>query len=189
MVSGMERRVPPHNLDAEASILGGILLRNEALNHIDTLTADQFYDPRHREVFAAMKALEAKSRPIDTVTLEEQLVQTGKLGAIGGLSFLSDLTRVTPTADNIAHYAEIVKEKSAARRLILAASEITAKGFAEYGEVRDYLDEAERLIFEVTQQTERGGPAPVMEILKKVFKSFDARFSSAGGITGVPSGF
>jgi replicative DNA helicase len=185
----MERRVPPHNTDAEASILGGVLLRNEALNAIDTVAPDQFYDPKHREVFAAMKALEAKSRPIDPVTLEEELGRTGKLAAVGGLAFLSDLVALVPTADNIAHYAEIVRDKAAARRLILAASEIAAKGFADYGEVREYLDDAERLIFAVTQTAERGGPAPVMEILKKVFKSFDARFSSAGGITGVPSGF
>jgi replicative DNA helicase len=185
----MERRVPPHNLDAEASVLGGVLLRNEALNGIDSLVPEDFYDPRHREVFAAMKALEARSRPIDPVTLEEQLGKSGKLNAVGGIAFLSDLVSTVPTADNIAHYSEIVREKAVARQLILAASEITAKGFGEYGEVREYLDEAEQLIFKVTQTTERGGPAPVMEVLKKVFKSFDARFSAQGGITGVPSGF
>jgi replicative DNA helicase len=185
----MERRIPPHNLDAEASILGGVLLRNEALNQIDTLVAEDFYDPKHREVFGAMKALEARSRPIDPVTLEEQLGAAGKLAAVGGLSFLSDLVGIVPTADNVGHYASIVRDKAAARRLILAASEITARGFGDYGEVREYLDQAEQLIFEVTQHSERGGPAPVMEVLKKVFKSFDARFSSQGGVTGIPSGF
>src|SRR6266545_1456151 len=125
----MERRIPPHNLDAEASILGGVLLRNDALNHIDTLVAEDFYDPKHREVFAAMKALEARSKPIDPVTLEEQLAGSGKLAAVGGLTFLSDLVGIVPTADNVEHYASIVKDKAAARRLILAASEITARGF------------------------------------------------------------
>src|SRR5262244_2682985 len=102
----MERRVPPHNLDAEASVLGGVLLRNEALNAIDTLAAEHFYDPKHREVFAAMKALEAKSRPIDPITLEEELGRSGKLAAIGGLAFLADLVSAVPTADNVSHYAE-----------------------------------------------------------------------------------
>jgi replicative DNA helicase len=185
----MERRIPPHNLDAEASVLGGVLLRNEALNHIETLAPEDFYDPRHREVFAAMKALETRSRPIDPVTIEEQLSKSGKLAAVGGLAFLAELVGIVPTADNIGHYAEIVREKATARRLILAASEITARGFGEYGEVREYLDDAEKMIFEVTQTTERGGPAPVMEVLKKVFKSFDQRFSAQGGITGIPSGF
>jgi replicative DNA helicase len=185
----VDRRVAPHNLDAEASVLGGILLRNEALNLIDQLAAEDFYDPRHREVFGAMKALEARSRPIDPVTLEEQLAQGGKLQAVGGLSAISELTAVVPTADNIAHYAEIVKDKAVARQLILVSSEIAAKGFGEYGDVREYLDDAERAVFEVTQRRERSGPTPVMDILKKVFKSFDSRFSSAGGVTGVPTGF
>ena len=136
-----------------------------------------------------MKALEAKSRPIDPVTLEEQLAQAGKLSAVGGLSYLSDLSSVVPTADNIPHYAEIVRDKAVARRLIEVSSEITARGFGEYGEVKEYLDDSERAIFEVTQRQERGGPAPAMEILKKVFKSLETRFNSDGGVTGVSSGF
>src|SRR5262249_60643949 len=82
----VERRVAPHNIDAEASVLGGVLLRNEALNQIDQLAAEDFYDPRHREVFGAMKVLEARSRPIDPVTLEDQLAQAGRLQAVGGLA-------------------------------------------------------------------------------------------------------
>ena len=123
-----ERRPPPNNLDAERSVLGGILLRNEALNQVETLTPDDFYDPKHREVFTAMKTLETKSRPIDVVTLEEQLTQAGKAAAVGGLSFLTDLVSVVPTADNITHYAEIVRDKATARRLITAATEVAAKG-------------------------------------------------------------
>jgi replicative DNA helicase len=185
----MERRTQPHNLDAESSILGGILLRNDALNSIESLVADDFYDPRHREVFAAMKVLEAKSRPIDPVTLEEELSRAGKLQAVGGLAFLTELISVVPSADNIQHYAEIVRDRRTARRLIEVSSEIAAKGFGDYGEVKEYLDDAERKIFEVTQRSERGGPQPVMEVLKQVFRSFDTRFSSSGGVTGVPSGF
>jgi replicative DNA helicase len=184
-----ERRVPPHNADAEASILGGVILRNEALNLIETLTADDFYDPRHREVWNAIKSLEAKSQPIDPVTIEDELGRVGKMAAVGGLSFLNDLVSAVPTADNIPHYAEIVRDKAVARRLIGVASEVAARGFGEYGEVREYLDDTERLIFEVTQQRERGGPAAIKDVLHKVFKSFDARFASSGGVTGVPTGF
>ncbi len=184
-----DRRVPPHNADAEASVLGGVLLKNEALNLIEQLAPEDFYDPKHRLVFEAMKALEQKSRPIDPVTLEEQLSQTGHLTAVGGLAFLSDLVSIVPTADNITHYGDIVRDKAVARRLITTASEIAAKGFGEYGEVRDYLDETERAIFEVTQRTRQGGPAEIKKILHDVFKSFDARFAAAGGVTGVTSGF
>ena len=184
-----DRRVPPHNLDAEKSVLGGVLLRNSALNDIESLAPDDFYDPKHRVVFEAMKALEARTRPIDPVTLEEQLAQAGKIAAVGGIAYLTELAGFVPTADNIPHYAEIVREKSMARRLITVAAEVAAKGFGEYGEVKDYLDEAERAVFEVTQRDQRGGPVAVEKILKQVFKSFDARFSAAGGVTGVPSGF
>lgn len=184
-----DRRVPPSNLEAERSVLGGIMLRNDALNNIETLSPEDFYDPKHREVFAAMRALEMRSQPIDPVTLEEQLNRAGKLAAIGGISYLSDLISVVPTADNIVFYAEIVRDKAVARRLITAASEIAAKGFGEYGEVREYLDEAERSIFEVTQRREQGGPQPVNKILHQVFKSFNDRFSAEGGVTGVPTGF
>jgi replicative DNA helicase len=185
----MERRTLPQNTDAESSILGGILLKNDALNSIESLTGEDFYDPRHRLVFEAMKALEARSRPIDPVTLEEELSRAGKLAAVGGLGFLTELLSVVPSADNIPHYAEIVRDRRTARRLIEVSSEIAAKGFGDYGDVKQYLDEAEKKIFEVTQRAERGGPQPVMEILKQVFRSFDTRFSSSGGVTGVPSGF
>jgi replicative DNA helicase len=185
----MSSRTPPHNADAEASILGGIILRNEALNNIETLSAEDFYDPRHREVFTAMKSLENKSKPIDPVTIEEELQRTGKLSAVGGLAFLSELVQIVPTADNIFHYAEIVADHSVARRLIQVSSELAAKGFGEYGEIREYLDDAERQIFEVTQRRERGGPQPIKTILHQVIKSFDGRVNAAGGVTGVPSGF
>jgi replicative DNA helicase len=189
VVAAVERRVPPHNFDAEASILGGVLLRNEALNELDSLTPEDFYDPKHREVFAAMRSLEARSRPIDPITLEEELGKSGKLAAIGGLAFLSELVQAVPTADNIRYYATIVRDKALARRLILTASEIAAKGFGEYGEVHEYLDESERSIFQLTQANDRGGPRPVTALLKEVFKSFDERFKSDGGVTGVPTAF
>ncbi len=189
VVAVQERRVLPHNLDAEASILGGILLKNEALSEIDQLQPEDFYDPKHREVFAAMRELEAKSRPIDPITLEEELKRTGKLAAVGGLGFLSELLGRVPTADNIKHHANIVRDKSLALRLIQAASGIAAKGFGDYGEVHEYLDESERAIFQLAQIHDRGGPRPVTQLLKEVFRSFDERFKSDGGVTGVPTGF
>jgi replicative DNA helicase len=184
-----ERRVPPQNLEAESSILGGVLIRNDALNSIDSLLPEDFYDPKHKVVYGAMKALEARSKPIDPVTLEEQLSQMGKIQAVGGISYLSDLSSNVPTADNIAYYAEIVRDKAVARRLIEVSSEIAARGFGEYGEVKEYLDQSETAIFQVTQRSERGGPQHVNNILKQVFKSLDSRFSASGGVTGVPTGF
>ena len=182
-------RTLPHNTDAEASVLGGILLRNEVLSQLDGLTDEQFYDPKHRMVFAAMRALEAIAKPIDDVTLEEELKRQGNIDAVGGLAFLSQLALRVPTADNARHYAEIVEETFAARQLMLAASEVAAKGYEDYGNVQDYLDEAESKIFEVTQRTQRGGPELLRKLLKDVFRSLDERFAAEGGITGIPTGF
>ena len=170
-------------------MLGGVLLRNEVLAGLDFLTEDQFYDPRHRVVFAAMRRLESKSKPIDEVTLEAELSQEGKLDAVGGLAFLADLAMRVPTADNVEHYAEIIRDKYSARQLMIVASEIASKGYEDYGDVEDYLDQAESEIFKVTQSTERGGPEVLKKLLKDVFSSLDTRFAAPGGITGIPTGF
>lgn len=185
----MSRRVLPHNLDAEASVLGGILLRNELLSQLDTIEVDDFYDHRHKVVFAAMRALEATAKPVDVVTLENEIAKSGKLEAIGGMAFLGELALRVPTPDNVVHYAEIVTDKHQARKLMLASGEILERGYEDDLEVREYLDEAEGKIFEVTQRREKSGPEPIKGLIKKVFGSLDERFASAGGITGVPTGF
>jgi replicative DNA helicase len=185
----MSRRVLPHNLDAEASILGGILLRNDVLTQLDTLEVEDFYDHKHKVVFQAVRNLEATARPIDVVTLENEIAKAGKLDAIGGVAFLGELTLRVPTADNVLAYAEIVTDKHQARKLMLAAGEIAEKGYEDGLEVRDYLDDAEGRIFEVTQRRDKTGPEPLKGLVKKVFSSLDERFKAEGGITGVPTGF
>ncbi|HEX3764697.1 MAG TPA: replicative DNA helicase [Kofleriaceae bacterium] len=185
----MSRRVLPHNLDAEASILGGVLLRNEVLTQLDTLEVEDFYDHKHKVVFQAIRNLEAAARPIDVVTLENEIAKAGKLEAIGGIAFLGELTLRVPTADNVLAYAEIVTDKHQARKLMLAAGEIAEKGYEDGLEVRDYLDDAEGKIFEVTQRRDKSGPEPLKGLVKKVFSSLDERFKAEGGITGVPTGF
>jgi replicative DNA helicase len=184
-----DRRVLPHSVDAEASILGGVILRNEVLLHLETLEVDDFYDMKHRVVFQAIRNLEAAAKPIDVVTLEAEIEKAGKLDAIGGIAFLGELTLRVPTADNVVTYAEIVTDRHQARKLMLASNEIHERGYEDNLEVRDYLDGAEAQIFEVTQRRDKTGPEPVKSLVKKVFSSLDERFKSAGGITGVPTGF
>ena len=118
----------PHNVDAEASILGGVLLRNEVLLQLENLELDDFYDHRHKVVFEAIRNLEAVAKPIDVVTLENEIEKGGKLDAIGGIAFLGELALRVPTADNVVTYSEIVRDHSQARKLILASTEITEKG-------------------------------------------------------------
>jgi replicative DNA helicase len=184
-----DRRVLPHNLDAEASILGGIILRNDVLTHVETLEVEDFYDHRHKVVFQAIRNLEAAARPIDVVTLENEIEKSGKLDAIGGIAFLGELALRVPTADNVVAYAEIVSDKHQARKLMLASGEILERGYEDGLEVRDYLDDAEAKIFEVTQRRDKSGPEPLKGLVKKVFGSLDERFNSPDGITGVPTGF
>jgi replicative DNA helicase len=184
-----DRRVLPHNVEAEASILGGIILRNEVLTHLDTIEVEDFYDNRHKVVFQAIRNLEAVARPIDVVTLENEIAKAGKLDAIGGVAFLGELTLRVPTVDNVVAYAEIVSDKHQARKLMLAAGEISERGYEDNLEVRDYLDDAEAKIFEVTQRRDKSGPEPLKGLVKKVFSSLDERFKSHDGITGVPTGF
>ena len=186
---GRDRRVLPHNVEAEASILGGIILRNEVLSHLDTIEVEDFYDNRHKVVFQAIRNLEAAAKPIDVVTLEVEIEKAGKLDAIGGVAFLGELTLRVPTVDNVVTYAEIVTDKHQARKLMLAAGEISERGYEDNLEVRDYLDDAEAKIFEVTQRKAKAGPEPIKSLVKKVFSSLDERFKSPDGITGVPSGF
>jgi len=184
-----DRRVLPHNVEAEASILGGIILRNEVLSNLDTIEVEDFYDNRHKVVFQAIRNLEAAARPIDVVTLENEIEKAGKLDAIGGVAFLGELSLRVPTVDNVVTYAEIVTDKHQARKLMLAAGEISERGYDDNLEVRDYLDDAEAKIFEVTQRRDKTGPEPLKGLVKKVFSSLDERFKSADGITGVPTGF
>jgi replicative DNA helicase len=184
-----DRRVLPHSVEAEASILGGILLRNDVLSQLDTLEVEDFYDNRHKVVFYAIRNLEATAHPIDVVTLENEISKAGKLEAIGGVAFLGELTLRVPTVDNVVAYAEIVTDKHQARKLMLAAGEISERGYEDNLEVRDYLDDAEAKIFEVTQRRDKSGPEPLKSLVKKVFSSLDERFKSPDGITGVPTGF
>src|SRR5262249_24643483 len=142
-----DRRVLPHNLDAEASILGGIILRNDVLTHVEPRGVEAFSAPRHKVVFQAIRNLEAVARPIDVVTLENEIEKSGKLDAIGGVAFLGELALRVPTADNVVAYAEIVTDKHQARKLMLASREILERGSEDGLEVRDYLDDAEATIF------------------------------------------
>jgi len=184
-----DRRVLPHNIDAEASILGGVILRNEILLQLETLETEDFYDHKHKIVFDAIRNLEAAAKPIDVVTLENEIEKAGKLEAIGGIAALGELALRVPTVDNVLAYTEIVRDHSQARKLILASGEIVEKGYEDNLEVRDYLDDAEAKIFEVTQRKDKSGPEPVKALVKKVFSSLDERFKSADGITGLPTGF
>src|SRR5207237_10575074 len=128
---------------------------------LQALEGRAFYAMQQQIVFAAIRALAATSKPIDVVTLENEIEKQGKLDAIGGIAFLGELALRVPTADNVVTYAEIVSDKHQARKLMLASTEIAERGYEDGLEVRDYLDDAEAKIFEVTQRRDKSGPEPI----------------------------
>jgi replicative DNA helicase len=184
-------RVPPHDLAAERAVLGGILLENEALNAVTELPlrpAD-FYRDAHGAIFEAMLALFGEGQPVDTVTLRERLNTAGKLQRVGGDEYLLALTDTIPTVANIEAHAKIVREKSVVRRVIQAAHETAARGYGDYGNMEEFLDEAERAIFEVAKERLRNSYEHINEVVLRTFEEITAAAERKEHITGLPTGF
>ena len=154
-------KIPPHSIEAEQSLLGGLMLVNETWDRVmELVTASDFYRHEHRLIFEAMTALAAGSHPFDVITLSEHLNSIGELESVGGLAYLGELAANTPSAANVQSYALIVRERSTMRQLIAAASEIATRNFNPEGRSgAELLEEAERRIAEISEnRVTRGGP-------------------------------
>lgn len=187
----MNRRVLPHNLDAEASILGGILLRNAVLVELDQLEVEDFYDHKHKVVFEAMRRLQAHDRPIDIVTLEVEIAKGGKLEAIGGIAFLGELTLRVPTADNVVAYTATVRDHAMLRRLALAAGELIERIYTGADDAQELLGDAMQML----AQLDRARPddaSPIGDLALRRMRELEllaaARARGELAITGVPTG-
>ena len=183
-------KLPPQNIEAEQSILGGVLIENDALNTIVEFLEDgDFYREAHQKIFKSMIALSEKNEPLDLITLTNELKKRKELEEIGGASYLASLVESVPTAANIAHYAKIVKEKSILRKLISTATEIVTQSYQEGKDLEDFLDEAEQAIFRISENQVRPAFYPIKEIVKESFKVIERLYEKKELITGVPSGF
>lgn len=186
-------RVPPHSVEAEQAVLGGLMIEATAWDTIaDIVSGNDFYRADHRQIFDAAAAVIGANLPIDLVTLSEQLERIGKLEDAGGLAYLGTLARDTPSAANIRAYAEIVHERSLLRRLMTAGSEITtAAANTEGRTARELVDEAERRVFEIAEAgaKARGGTVRVGTILSSVVERIDDLYRNPDKIRGVPTGF
>ena len=183
-------RVPPQNLDAERSVLGGILLDNQSFNDVlEILKPEDFYREAHRKVYDAMLVLFNKSEPIDRITVKDTLTEQGLFAAVGGDDFIDLLDKVVPSAANLGYYAKIVREKAMARRLIEAAHAIAAQGYEQQGDIGEFLDEAERRVFAVTEQKVQTGFSPVKDVVRDAFKILQSLYERQEEITGIPTGF
>jgi replicative DNA helicase len=191
--SGDGLRLPPHSIEAEQSVLGGLMLDAAAWDQVaDRVLAEDFYRNDHRLIFEAVAGLIERNQPCDAVTLSGHLESQGVLDQVGGLSYLGSLARDTPTAANIRAYADIVRERSVLRKLITAGNLIVGSALEPEGrEAREIVDEAERAVFEIAEAGSRGkvGFRTVKSILPDVVNRIDEMYHSDGKMTGVPTGF
>ncbi len=186
-------RVPPHAIEAEQAVIGGLLLDNRAWEQIaDKLVDEDFYRFDHRLLFSAIRELESRNEPFDAVTLSQCLEKNGQLEQAGGLLYLGRLAKDTPSASNILAYANIVREKSVLRQLIAVGTDISGSGYIPEGrDSKELLDDAEKKVFQIAEQGARGqnGFQDMKTLLSKTVDKIDHLFNSDGGITGVSTGF
>jgi replicative DNA helicase len=184
------RKVPPQNLEAESSVLGGILLENEAVNLVlELLRAEDFYRESHRKIFRAMIELSDRNEPVDLITLSEFLKGRGDLEAVGGTAYLASLADFVPTAANISFYARIVREKSILRSLISTATDIATRGYEEQGNVEEFLDAAEKVIFDISEKKIKASFIAVGDMIKDTLKTVEKLYERKEMVTGVPTGY
>lgn len=186
-------KVPPHSIEAEQAVLGGLMLDNRAWEQIaDRVSEGDFYRRDHRLIFRSIAQLEQDEQPFDVVTLSEELSKTHELEDAGGLAYLGRIAKETPSAANIKAYADIVRERSVLRQLIEIGTDIAGNAYNPEGrDSKALLDEAERLVFQIAEQGARAGKGFVgmKQLLTKTVETIDYLFEQDGHITGVTTGF
>ncbi|WER47217.1 replicative DNA helicase [Cupriavidus sp. WKF15] len=188
-------KVPPHSIEAEQSVLGGLLLDNSAWDRIaDFIAEADFYRFDHRLIFQNIAKLISATKPADVITVYEMLQVAGKAEEVGGLAYLNSLAQNTPSAANIRRYAEIVRERAVLRKLVTVADDIASSAFAPQGrEVRELLDAAESKVFAIAEEGSRGqkGFQEIQPLLTQVVERIDELYhrDSTTDVTGVPTGF
>jgi replicative DNA helicase len=181
-------KVPPQQIEAEQSVLGGILLDNEGVAAaLEVLKGDEFYRSNHRSIFRAVEHLFEHNQPIDLITVTELLAERKELENIGGATYLASLLETVPSASNVAAYAKIVSEKALLRRLIQIAAEITSWCYGGGKSVEEVLDQAEAAIFSIAEKRIRTSYFPIKEVVKKSIQIIEQLYERRELITGVPS--
>lgn len=183
-------RVPPQNIEVEQSLLGGLLIDPESMNKVvDVVGAPDFYRDAHGKIFGLMLHLYEKNDAIDLITVSSLAKDRGMLEAIGGVTYLNTLVDVMPSAANVAYYAKIIKEKSLVRAIINVATEIIEKGFNAETDIDTYIDDAEKLIFQVAENKLKPTYLPVKDFVMDNIKTIERLYEKKQTVTGVPTGF
>jgi replicative DNA helicase len=183
-------KVLPNNLEAERSILGAILLDDKAvLTVFEILKPGDFYLDSHRRIFEKMHLLTNSSRPVDLITLKDELQRANELESVGGAAYLASLTDGLPRAMNVEFYAQIIKEKSTLRRLIQVSNETMARSYQNEEPAEEILQDVEKTIFEISNQQFRSGFSPITPIVSDVFKQIEELSNNKTPVTGLETGF
>ena len=183
-------KVPPHSLEAEAAVLGGILLDNTALDRVaEHVAAEDFYREAHSKIFRAASELSQRSEPIDLLTLTEALKTRGELAEVGGAAYVSELADRALSAANIQYHARIIREKAILRGLIATASEIVSRGYEAREEVARFVDEAEQAIYQIAERKTRGAFTRVGDMITETFRHIEQLYERKEMVTGVATGF
>jgi replicative DNA helicase len=182
--------IPPQNIDAEASLLGAILIDSDAIVKIaDMVSSADFYDPKHQRIYEAVTQLYEKHSPIDVLTLADQLKNSGFIEFVGGAAYLTELTNYVPTASHVEQYAEIVAQKALRRRLIKASQDIVTLGYDEAKDLNELIEGAETSLFQVSQQHVKQDVTSLETILSESFDRLDELHKDKGKIRGIPTGY
>src|SRR5215207_809336 len=185
------RRVPPHNLQAEASLLGAVLLSREAIATAaeSGLRPDDFYKPAHGHVYAAVQALYSAGEPVDPVTVADELARADLLDSAGGAATLVELQVATPAVSSAGHYARIITEHALLRRLITVAGEIAEIGYSLPDDVDKAVDRAESMVFEINQRRVVDSEAKLSELLRDALDELEKLYERGSRVTGVATGY
>jgi replicative DNA helicase len=184
------KKTPPHSLEAEKTVLGGILINNESLNVVlSIITPEDFYKEAHQKIIERIAALVDKGLSVDLLTLSEEIQRAGLLEEIGGMSYLSALMDGVPKSLNVEYYAQIIKEKALLRRLILSSAKIISASYEQKDEADDLLNEAQAAIVELADQRIRPGFIPVRNLTEPTLAMIKRFQDRKEAVTGVPSGF
>jgi replicative DNA helicase len=183
-------RLPPQNIEAEQSILGAILIDNEALpKALEIIGHDDFYKQSHRKIFHSMVELFDRNEPIDLITLTDYMKRSDDLDAVGGVSYLSSLVNMVPTAANIKYHSKIVREKGLLRSLLRSATEIASRVYEDNLEAEEMVDYAEKSIFDISDKRVKASFVTLKEVIKSSFEMIEHLYDKKEAITGIPSGF
>ena len=183
-------RVPPHSVESEQSVLGSILLDKDAIVVVsEIISPEDFYKKSHEVIYKAMIKLSNELKPMDIITISDELRKQGYLEDIGGITYLSELSTIVPTTTNVGYYADIVKKKSIIRKLIKASNEIISIGYKESYSVEEMIDEAEKKILEVSQEKSSDSFSDLSLILKDTYKQLEDLSLRKVELTGINTGF